>query len=360
MGILDLFKKKESQMQIDEKIRKGLTTYEEAIMKDDVSFFSMYIKFLSGRKNDEYTIKKAASFITEKNYMYESAAKFGYSLSDLYDMDLRTYEMCAEKSQLIDGCKMTANTYAAPLAFQLRAIKMLDNDFGGGYTEDKLVQRVYVDKVLQQAFSMKNRSYTGFLGEEEYVFLPGKDEFRAFIHMVEAIDLCIEKKRPMVNERGFLLDQYGNLLEKDLFDGFEDKLTLNIEAMKEAGKYPSKRMCERFEAGKATLDDVRDCDISQTILAARIFFEDAKDNRTLRPDFAAKGALCYEDLKAACGDSYLPEAFKEECLDRTPEDLKQMVSDYIDASMYLWSLFPNETGAFDGAGRVKMDDGRLL
>ncbi len=347
-------------MQIDEKIRSGLITYEDAIMKDDVSFFSMYIKYLAARKNDEYTINKAASFIRQKNYMYEAAAKYGYSLIDMQEMDLSTYNMCAEKSQIISQCKMTANTYAAPLAFQLRAIKMVDNEFGGGYTEDKLIKRAYVDKVLQQSFTLKNRSYTNLAGKDDLVILPGKAEFRAFIHMVEEIDLCIEKKKPMMNERGFLLDHNGNLLEKDLFDGFEDKFTLNVDAINKAKKHPQKRMCESFMAGNADKETVRDCDISQTILAAKIFFEEGKENKLLRLDFTAKGALCYEDMKAVFGDSYLPEMFKNECIERAEDDIKQEVSDYIDASMYLWSLFPNEADAFDNSGRLKMKDGSVL
>nr|WP_297765714.1 hypothetical protein [uncultured Butyrivibrio sp.] len=329
-------------------------------MEDDVSFFSMFIKYLSARKNDEYNIKKAASFIAEKNYMYEGAAKYGYSLSDCYDMDLKTYELCAAKSNLIDSCKMTANMYSAPLALQLRAIKMLDNDLGGGYTEDKLVKRVYVDKVLQQAFTMKNRTYTSFTGSDEMIPLPGKDEFRAFVHMIEAVDLCIESKKPTISEKGFLLDQHSNLLEKDLFNGFEDKLELNKKAMDEANKYPQKRMCESFEAGNATLDDVRECNVNQAILAAKIFFEDAKSNLVLRPAFSVKGALCYEDMKHVCGDSYMPETFKKECVEKAPEEMKQIVADYIDVSVYLWSLFPNEYNAFDQSGKVKMKDGRLL
>ena len=360
MGLFDIFKKKDNtdnRMYIEDNIREGIVSYDDAIKRYILNFVKTYCGYYTNRMENKDVIKHAIAEAYLINHEVENCKKYGLKLSSSREDRIETYECIYSKEMLVSQSSTAINGFAVLGVEALIYIKDLENEFGGGYNYTKLMKRTF-DTWLIGNLDKKSYEYIDVFGNKSKI-VTTRSSFGNYIKLVEGLTETLKNKKPVCNENGFALDVNGNLLEKDLYADCWDQITIDYNAIKSIKNNKYEGIEEKYISGEMDGDIFNKYIVDELMNGADLYFNNK--NIGYKSEYGDKASLLIDEIERARKfekGSYSTDEFKQEFLPLIPEDKRQMISDYIDIGVYLWGLFPDQCKAFDTDGHITLPDGR--
>lgn len=360
MGLKDLFGKKaknktDNEMYLDEKLEKGLITYEDAMDNFAQHVFSGCVKHLARRKEMFIARKKAQAESFANDIYMKRADALDATISDYFMMEIGYIDKNVGMKKRINTLSTTGTIGAAEMEHRL---KLLMEKYGDGFDREAVADRCLKASVADKVMASEDASYVG-LYRKVRLDVPSREDVLSFIDLCEVINSNIDAKKPVHNDNGFFFDEKGELLEEDLIANWPRP---DMELFDKLSKREGKRLYERFaDAPQAEKDEFLSYCIDNAVKDAMVYNE-CSDEVNCQSDDCVYAAFVRErmisdvsmlkdDVKRNLGEE-MRDAFVVKCIEAADDEYKKAVRAIFTHASIWQEYLPDIQRMFDDKGRI--------
>ncbi|MBP3781699.1 MAG: hypothetical protein J6I68_00460 [Butyrivibrio sp.] len=359
MGLKFLFgkntKKTNKEMYLDERLEKGLITYEEAADNFAEQILKGCVLYQAKRKELFIERKRAqAESFADDIYMRRADA-LDAAISEYFKMKIGYINNNIVMKKKINILTATNIIGAAEMEHRL---EYLMERYGSGFNKDDIAERCLKASIAKKVMEGDDASYMGMYRDTK-IDTPTKSSILAFINICEVINNNTDSKKPVYNENGFFYDANGNLLEEDLITNWPRP---DMELFGRLKLKDGRQLYERYaDATQQEKEKYLSYCIDDAIKDALVYSEctkeidEASDNSIyaalVREQMISDVSILNDGIKRNLGEE-ARDAFEGRCIEMAGEEYKESVR-AIFSNASIWNKYlPDTQRMFDDKGRI--------